>query len=191
MSTAPMPADARRFPAVAELARRRRRLRIGVPMLAGMAASIAVWALLPLWRGADAGPAASPMLNADVASAPQSTADVLQAAAFTAPIWRVPPRPVLIASAPPPPPPLRLQLLAITTADSTHAAGAVVIDLERDEPVALTVGGAYRGFTLVSAAGSRIRLQSGAKVLDLPLDAGAPAGSVPPPPPRIEPKGNG
>ena len=114
--------------------------------------------------------------------------DPLDLAAFNAPLWVDPPRPVIAkADAPAPLPPLRLQLVAILNAPApsgTVAAAplAILYDQDADKLVTVATGDVVGGRTItaVDPGGVTVQLGGGPQRLDL-FAKGQPSRSPRPP----------
>lgn len=140
----------------------------------------AVWACWPM-GGANtlASTNIKPFIaNASAAPTPKRPLDL---AAFRAPLWVIPPPPPAAPAPPPPPPPLKLQLIAIISADSTHPTQAALLyDPEQDKLFTVHEGETLQNRTIekITQAGVHIRDGAGERILTLRSDgAGSSAGT--------------
>lgn len=136
-----------------------------------------VWALWPQSTAsidvtASPQPIAEP---AEASPAPTESAAPFDLAAFNAPLWINPPKPVVAKAEPPapPPPPMRAQLLAITnggTGGELHRA--IFYDQDKDTLVTVGVGDMVVGRSVVAVDAAGVTLSQGTKTqrLDLRLD---------------------
>ncbi len=132
------------------------------------------WACWPLGEAIATSTTKPVVADATLKLMPRRSLDL---AAFRAPLWVVPPPPPPPPAAPAPPPPLKLQLIAIISADTAHPKQAALLyDPDQDKLFTVHEGDSLQGRTIEKISQAKVHIRDGSGERILALRADGPGG---------------